>query len=138
MDPKIIELTRMDPRYTYEAYDFVRDAVSFTQERLGRIADAESEPAETCHVSGGELLRGACALAAREFGMMAPIVFKMWGIHCTDDFGKMVFNLISVDQLSKSDRDDPDDFHKVFDLEQVLAEEFEMSLADASSRRGER
>ena len=37
MDPKILELTRDDPRFAYEAYEFVCDAVTFTQDRLGRV-----------------------------------------------------------------------------------------------------
>lgn len=135
MDPKILELTRDDPRYTYEAYDFVCDAVSYTQDRLGRAA--AEEPEDENHVSGAELLRGACELAIREFGMMAPVVFRTWGIRTTGDFGEMVFKLIQVDRLSKSDRDDLEDFREVFDLEKALSEGFELTLGDAP-RRGER
>ena len=69
MDPKILELTRDDPRYAYEAYEFVCEAVGFTQDRLGRT-DIEAGEDEN-HVSGEELLRGACAMAVRDFGMMA-------------------------------------------------------------------
>jgi uncharacterized repeat protein (TIGR04138 family) len=121
LDPKILELTRDDPRYTYEAYEFVCDAVTYTMNRLGRAdADEDEEVEPDRHVSGGELLRGACELAVREFGMMAPIVFKMWGVRTTDDFGAMVFALIRTERLSKSDRDDVADFHDVFDLNEAL------------------
>ncbi|MDB5308668.1 MAG: hypothetical protein JWO38_2870 [Gemmataceae bacterium] len=137
MDPKILELTRDDPRYTYEAYEFVCDAVTFTQERLGRSADGEDEPDADHHVSGAELLRGACDLAVREFGLMAPVVFKTWGIRTTGDFGELVFKLIKVDRLSKSDRDEMEDFHEVFDLDKALTEGFEMTLGD-TPRRGDR
>ena len=132
MDPKILELIREDPRYTYEAYEFVCEAVTHTQERLGRAAE---EPDADHHVSGGELLRGACELAVREFGMMAPVVFRLWGVRTTDDFGELVFKLIKVDRLSKSDRDDPDDFRDVFDLEKALSVGFELSPGDAPRRR---
>ena len=137
MDPKILELTRADPRYTYEAYDFVCDAVTYTQDRLGRLAAEGEEPQDDRHVSGAELLRGACELAVREFGMMAPVVFRMWGIRTTDDFGALVFKLIEADRLSKSDRDDPEDFHEVFDMEKALSEGFELKLGD-TPRRGDR
>jgi uncharacterized repeat protein (TIGR04138 family) len=137
VDPKILELIRQDQRYSYEAYDFVCEAVSYTQDRLGRAADGEDDPDADRHVSGAELLRGACELAVREFGMMAPVVFKQWGIRSTDDFGAMVFKLIEVDRLSKSDRDDPDDFHDLFDLVRALTEGFELTLGDAP-RRGDR
>jgi uncharacterized repeat protein (TIGR04138 family) len=137
VDPKILELIRDDPRFTYEAYEFVCEAVTFTQDRLGRAAADEDEADDDRHVSGGELLRGACDLAVREFGMMAPVVFRQWGVRTTADFGEMVFKLIKVERLSKSDRDDPEDFQDVFDLDKALAEGFELTLGDAP-RRGDR
>ena len=138
MDPKILELTREDPRYAYEAYEFVCDAVTHTQGRLGRNADPGEATDADPHVSGAELLRGACELAVREFGMMAPVVFRAWGVRTTDDLGEMVFRLIRADRLSKSDRDEPDDFHDVFDLEKALTEGFELTTGDGQPRRGER
>lgn len=136
MDPKILELTRRDDRYAYEAYEFVCEAVSYTQERLGRDAAGPDDPDADRHVSGGELLRGACELAVREFGMMAPAVFRHWGVRATDDVGELVFRLIQVGRLSQSDRDDPDDFRGVFDLHRALADGFELSLGDAPRRGG--
>jgi uncharacterized repeat protein (TIGR04138 family) len=67
---------------------------------------------------------------------MAPVVFRQWGVRTTDDFGEIVFKLIAAERLSKSDRDDPDDFHDLFDLEKTLADGFELSLRDAP--RGDR
>jgi uncharacterized repeat protein (TIGR04138 family) len=137
VDAKILEMIREDPRYTYEAYDFVCDAVTYTQDRLGRMPASPDDHDDDHHVSGAELLRGACDLAVREFGMMAPVVFRAWGIRTTDDFGALVFKLIQADRLSKSDSDDPDDFHDVFDLEKALTEGFELTLGDVP-RRGDR
>lgn len=130
MDAIFLELTRADSRYAYEAYEFVCEAVGFTQDRLGRV-DPEAAEDEN-HVSGGELLRGACAMAIRDYGMMAPVVFRRWGIHTTDDFGTLVFKLIEAGRLSRSDNDDPEDFRDVFDLQRALADGFELSLADAA------
>jgi uncharacterized repeat protein (TIGR04138 family) len=77
--------------------------------------------------------------AVQQFGLMAPVVFKRWGVRTTDDVGTMVFNLIKVQRLSKSDRDAPDDFHDLFDLPQALADGFALILDDALPvRRGER
>ena len=135
MDPRILELCREDPRFAYEAYEFVCDSVTFTQDRLGRN-DAVEEP-DDHHVSGEELLRGTVELAIREFGMMAPVVFKQWGVRTTDNVGEIVFKLISAQRLSKSDRDDPDDFHELFDLHQALADGFALTLGDPA-KRGDR
>ena len=137
MDPKILQLCREDPRFAYEAYEFVCEAVTFTQERLGRGAD-HGEPSEDHHVSGAELLRGTCELAIREFGMMAPVVFKQWGVRTTDDVGELVFKLIAVQRLSKSDRDDLEDFRDLFDLHQALADGFALTLSDTTAKRGDR
>lgn len=131
MDPTTPDLSHEAARYAPEAYDFVREAVSFTQDRLGR-----GLPADDRHVSGAELLRGACELAVREFGLMAPVVFRRWGIGATDDIGAIVFRLIELEDLSKSDRDAPDDFRGVFDLDKALADGFELTLDDARPRGG--
>lgn len=135
MDPKIWEIVREDSRFAYEAYEFVCEAVTFTQDRLGRSPTGGDEPGEDHHVSGAELLRGACELAVREFGMMAPVVFRLWGVRKTDDFGEMVFNLIRAEKLSKSDRDDLDDFRDLFDLSAALTQGFELTTADYSPRK---
>ncbi|MCI0704175.1 MAG: hypothetical protein L0241_24215 [Planctomycetia bacterium] len=133
MDLRILELCREDPRFAYEAYEFVCEAVTYTQDRLGRHAPGD-EANEEHHISGEELLRGTCDLAIREFGMMAFVVFKQWGVRTTDHIGEIVFKLISVQRLSKSDRDDPEDFHDLFDLHQALNEGFSLTLTDPAKR----
>ncbi len=139
MDPRILELSRESPYFAYEAYEFVCDAVTFTQERLGRGDSTEDEPDADHHVSGAELLRGVCDLAVITFGMMAPVVFKQWNVRTTGDVGRMVFDLIKVGRLSKSDRDAPEDFHDLFDLPRALTEGFELTLDDRSgAKRGDR
>jgi uncharacterized repeat protein (TIGR04138 family) len=136
MDPTILKLVRDDPRYAYEAYEFVCEAVTHTQDRLGRPAAGADDDADR-HVSGAELLRGACELAAREFGLMAPVVFRRWGVRTSDDFGELVFRLIAAEKLSKSDEDDPADFRDALDLEKALTEGFELTLGEPA-RRGKR
>ena len=137
MDPRIIELTREPPHFAYEAYEFVSDAVTYTQKRLGRAGDPSDDSEDGRHVTGAELLRGVCDLAVMNFGMMAPVVFRQWNVRTTDDVGRMVFELIGVGCLSKSDRDSPDDFRDLFDLHQALADGFELTLDERTAvRRG--
>ncbi len=138
MDAKTLEVIRDDPRYPYEAYDFVCDAVTFTQEVLDRLPQEEDDPETDYHVSGPELLHGTCEFAVQEFGMMAPVVFRQWNIRATDDIGNIVFNLIRAERLSKSDRDDPDDFHDVFDIEKALTEGFAITVSDFHPGQGDR
>lgn len=137
VDPRILDLCRQHPQFAYEAYEFVCESVTYTMKRLGRACVDGSNPSPDQHVSGSELLRGVCDLAVREFGMMASCVFKQWGIQTTDDVGAMVFSLIEVELLSKSDRDAPEDFHDLFDLHRSLAEGFELAL-DQPAKRADR
>ena len=139
MEPRILELCRESPHFAYEAYEFVCEAVTFTMKRLGRGSAEPVDATQDQHVSGGELLRGVCDLAIREFGLMAPVVFKQWGVRTTDDIGTMVFKLINVELLSRSDRDCPEDFHELFDLHRTLSEGFELILDGGPSvKRSER
>ena len=138
MHQALAEVVRRDPRYTYEAYEFVFAALGHTQRLLKRVPrEGEGEAGPQHHVTGPELLDGIRDLALREFGLMARTVFRLWGINKTDDFGEIVFKLIKATRLSKSDRDEPEDFHDVFDLEKALTEGFELSLGERP-RRGDR
>jgi uncharacterized repeat protein (TIGR04138 family) len=129
VDHALYDLVRDDPRYPVEAYEFVQDAVAFTQEMLGREPHEDDPPDADYHVCGEELARGTCEMAVCEFGMMAPVVFRRWGIHTTDDIGSIVFNLIRAKKLSQSDREHPAHFHHLFDVEKVLASGFELTIA---------
>ena len=136
------EVVRRDPRYAYEAYEFVFAALAHTQRLLGRspgevepepVAEADEEVDEgaVCHhVSGPELLNGVRDLALREFGLMARTVFRLWGINNTGDFGEIVFNLIEANLMSKTDRDDRADFVDVFDLDEELVRNFRIDLSE--------
>jgi uncharacterized repeat protein (TIGR04138 family) len=129
--PKLAEIVRKDPRYAYEAYQFVQEALEYTQKKLGRRAE-EGEAAEAQHhVRGWELVDGIRELALREFGFMARTVFRMWGIERTDDFGEIVFNLVESNLMSKTDDDDRKDFHNVFDLDEALVKGFQLRLDEA-------
>jgi len=131
--PCLEELVRRDPRYAYEAYEFVFAALTHTQKLLGRAPEPPSEePAEDeiveAHVSGPELLDGIRDLALREFGLMARTVFRMWGIDSTADFGEIVFNLIEANLMSKTDKDCRADFVGVYDLDQALVHDYRIVL----------
>ena len=133
---RLAEVVQRDPRYAYEAYEFVFAALSHTQKLLGRVpADEGSIPGAQYHVSGRELVQGVRDLAVREFGLMARIVFRMWGINRTADFGDIVFNLVEENLMSKSDQDSRADFQDVFDMDHALVQEFHIELDEAEWRR---
>jgi uncharacterized repeat protein (TIGR04138 family) len=137
----LAEIVRKDERYAPEAYEFVFDGLSHTQMLLGRVPtkDAGEKGQQQCHVSGQELVRGLCDLAKRQFGLMARVVFHLWGINRTADFGEIIFNLIGAELLSKTDSDRREDFHDVLDLDRELRDSYAFEVGDGwqSVRRGE-
>jgi uncharacterized repeat protein (TIGR04138 family) len=127
----LMGIIERDTRYAYEAYEFLFQALHFTQKLLGREPPEPGSPEgreipeeSPYHVSGPELMHGARELALREFGFMARVVFKLWGVRATDDFGEMVFNLIEAGLMSKTSEDSRADFHAVYDLDEALRDAF--------------
>ena len=108
-------LLQLDHRYDPEAYNFLYEALDFTLKHVvsrgGRINQ---------HVSGQELLEGVRRYSIEQFGCMARIVLESWGIRRTDDFGEMVFNLVSQDLMGKQESDSKEDFHDVYEFAEVF------------------
>ncbi len=131
--PKLAEIVRRDPRYAYEAYEFVFAALTHCQKILGRLPREEmsAEVEAQHHVTGPELLQGVRDLALREFGLMARTVFRRWGINQTDDFGEIVFNLVDATLMSKTTDDTRRDFHAVFDLDRALVDSYRINMEEA-------
>lgn len=126
--PGLMAVARRDPRYTYEAYEFLFEALAHTQERLGRIPPENpvEPPGPEYHVSGPELVDGFLDLAKQRFGRLARVVLHLWGIDLSDDIGEVVFNLIDGELLSKTEGDRREDFHGLSDFDQVLVNSYEI------------
>lgn len=108
------------------AYKFVFSALRFTQEQLGRDSLTEA----TGHISGPELLDGIRLLGLQHFGMLALTVFKSWGIDSTDDFGRIVFQLIEAGEMRKTENDQLTDFFGVYDFHKVFQEEYTLDTSE--------
>jgi uncharacterized repeat protein (TIGR04138 family) len=128
------EIAQRDGRYAYEAYEFLFEALEHTLLLGGKAPPAATvrEPERGCHVSGRELLDGICDLAVRQFGLLARIVFRMWGIERTDDFGAIVFRLVEAGLMSKTDDDSLQDFESVYELDDVLVKDFRIELEEGT------
>ncbi len=130
-NPKLAEVVKNDPRYAYEAYDFVFHAIQHAQRLSGRESPRDGETVtQRHHVSGPELLQGIRHLALMEFGALAKTVLAVWGIHATDDWGNIVFNLIDNELMSKTEGDTRDDFHAVYDFEEAFEYRITMDVRD--------
>ena len=102
--------------YHANAYQFVFAALQHAQEKLGR--DRGSPQAG--HISGRELLDGIRDMGQQHFGLMAKIVFASWRVTSTEDFGRIVFELIETGRMRKTDDDQLDDFVDVYDFGEVF------------------
>jgi len=125
--PKINEIISKDSRFPYEAYEFLFQALAYTQKSLGKAKPQDgNEPTVEHHVSGRELIEGIRKYALDEFGLMARCVFQQWGIHKTGDFGDMVFNLVEHGLMSKTDQDSKEDFEDIFDIQNQLMDGYQI------------
>lgn len=96
-----------DERLRPEAYGFVMAALGWAVERLP--SERRQDPVRR-HLSGGELVQAVTALAADEFGRLAPMVLESWGLTSNEAVGRIVFQLVDARQLSARPEDTLDDF----------------------------
>ena len=108
-----------DPRYDREAYLFVREALDHTQKTIGKDPRGRIR-----HVTGQELLDGIREFALQQFGPMVKTVLESWGIHCCADFGEIVFNMIEVGWLAKTEKDTRADFAPGYDFDEAFRKPF--------------
>ena len=113
-----------DPKYRPGAYEFVMEALSYSQRKFKRIK----------HVTGTELLEGIKELLMIRFGHMALLVLNHWGIKNTEDFGNIVFNLVQERILSKDNEDHIDSFRNGYDFQEVFDRGYRKILEKRISR----
>lgn len=114
------------------AYVFLSEALKAAQELVGRVAGGRVD--ETLHISGPELLEGVRVLGLKQYGPMAPVVFRHWGLHSTDDFGRIVFELIEKGEMRKSDSDQLSDFHAIYTFDDAFSEDYSIDTSKAFKR----
>jgi uncharacterized repeat protein (TIGR04138 family) len=120
-----------DPRYSIHAYAFIFDAIAYTKKLRAR-GPAKPGRAIPQHVTGRQLCQGARDLALAQYGYLARVVLRQWGIRSTSDLGEIVYNLIASGDLEKTPSDSRSDFDSVFDLEQALTRDFHLVLDDVA------
>jgi uncharacterized repeat protein (TIGR04138 family) len=105
-----------DPRYAREAYMFIQAALDFFQRRHrgGRVRE---------HLTGPELLKGIRELAILEYGPLARSVLNHWGLKRGEDVGEIVYNLIGVGLMAKTDEDSREDFDGVMAFDETMDQE---------------
>lgn len=114
----IEETAGKDTRYKEEAYFFVLRGLTFTSGKLDKPR----------HLTGQELSEGIRLYAIDQFGPMAKEVLEHWGIRGTEDLGNIVYNLIEVKLLAKTETDSIDDFKNVYDFKKAFARPVEYKI----------
>ena len=133
----LYRLLKEDTRYPLEAYQFVRDALSFAQDDLDMGTDnaanaasqhsAEASQRPERHLTGQELCEAIRLYALSQYGYLSKTVLNQWGLNATGDFGNVVYNLISIGWMRKSEDDLREHFDEVYDFETVFLKNFDFA-----------
>lgn len=135
---RIVALAQEDGRYKWEAYVFVQEALVYAQLELGmgrprpygtEGSDSE-EPSEEAHLTGQELCQAIRLYAADRYGLMAKVVLNSWGVRQTRDFGEIVYKLIEIKEMTKSENDRLEDFDDVYDFSEALQQQYQITMSD--------
>ena len=103
-----------------EAFQFVRDGLAHAvvmSHGEGQTGDASDE---SKHVSGQQLCLGLRDYAIEKYGRLAGTVLEHWGLYTTDDFGRIVFAMVEVGLMRKTEEDTPEDFMGVYDFAEAF------------------
>jgi uncharacterized repeat protein (TIGR04138 family) len=126
------QIQTKDSRYARDAYLFVREALDHTQKNVIKAAresrsgheTRKTEEVPVRHVTGQELLDGIRIYALDQFGPMVPTVFEEWGLHQCADFGEIVFNMVEIGLLAKTEKDSREDFKNGYSFDEAFRKPF--------------
>ena len=125
---EFIQLLRDDQRYKAEAYQFVGEALNYAQEtREEQPSDAEQSES---HLTGQQLCDVIRLYALEQYGLLAQSVPNSWGVFETSDFGEIVYNLIRIGRMKKSEEDRREDFDDVYSFDTALNQTFRFTLPE--------
>ncbi len=118
-DEAVDQILTKDERFHRDAYGFMREALDFTQKLIGK-----ENQGKVRHVTGQELVDGLRQYALAQFGPMAITVFEEWGVRQCKDFGDIVFNMVEIGLLAKTEKDTRDDFQDGYDFTDAFCKPF--------------
>jgi len=149
----ISKLLRDDPRYKFDAYILVFEALAFAQDILGI---GEEQPSEELpgdvpepkkprkkagkgreaekperHLTGQQLCEAIRVYSLEQYGLLARRVLNHMGVTKTGDFGEIVYNLIRIGQMRKTPADRREDFDDVYDFETAFDRSFQITTPKA-------
>lgn len=107
---KIQTLTEKNRKYKFEAYTFILAALHDTMKKI--------YPPR--HITGKEFCEGIRKYALEQFGPMAKTLLEFWGIKTTTDFGRIVFDLVDVGLMRKTEEDSIEDFRNIYSFKKAF------------------
>jgi uncharacterized repeat protein (TIGR04138 family) len=114
-------LLRKAGPYPLEAFNFVREGLSYTAQRVHE--NLHTLPERDRHITGQQLCLGLRDYAIEQYGLLAPTVLGHWSIRRTDDFGRIVFAMIDAGLMTGKDDDSIEDFRAVYDFKEAFSRE---------------
>ena len=130
----LFKLLEQDPRFKLDAYQFVREALSYAQDEMGlgvreaTRSENELDPESyENHLTGQELCEAIRRYAIEQYGRMAKAVLNHWGVRSTSDFGDIVYNMIDIGMMRKSEDDRREHFNDVFEFDDAFDAEFRIT-----------
>lgn len=124
-------LLEEDQRFPIEAYQFIRESLQYAHEHLDVIgAEPPMDPEGPRHLTGQQLCEACRLYALDQYGFLARLVLSSWGLNSTSDFGELVYNLIRIEQMRKSETDRREDFDDVYRFENAFEPSFELVSKD--------
>ncbi len=113
------QIRAKDGRYHGEAYAFVKEALDHTQRNI-----LKENKGKIRHVTGQELLEGIREYGLAQYGPMTLALLEEWGVHKCEDFGEIVFNMVDIGLLAKTEKDSRADFAGGYDFVEAFRKPF--------------
>ena len=125
MKKSIEEVARQDGRYHAKALKFVFEGLAETIDRIRKEEGITDVPR---HITGQELAWGLSNIACKQWGRLAGMVLRQWGIKSTRDFGEIVYLMIEHEWMTRQDTDSIEDFNNVYDFDRVFEKEYTFTV----------
>lgn len=112
-------ILKRDARYPAGAYEVVLDTISFIRNYKALKGQKMG------HIYGQDLCKYMIKFLVHGFGLMANQVAEDCGFKQSEDVGNVVYNMIEVGLLNKSEEDKKSHFYALFDVPEAINREFE-------------
>ncbi|MBY0112127.1 MAG: hypothetical protein K2Y21_04855 [Phycisphaerales bacterium] len=123
--PEQVDWTKLKSLAPYppEAFQFVSEGLGHTVRMIHGHRDEARELSpddQSRHINGQQLCLGLKNYAVQRYGLMARTVLHRWNIKRTEDFGKIVFAMVDLGLMRKTEEDTIQDFEGVFDFHEAF------------------